>query len=200
MNIKLSSSSFLGSFRTYYPDVTVLDDYLTGIRETDLVIFPGGCDVNPSLYGQPLKGAYGFSEERDSKESKIYWACVARGIPMLGVCRGHQLLFALEGGSLIQDIRPMHHAHHELLWLKEHPISNFYPDGVNSMHHQGYTVDELESNDIIPLAIEPASGIVEAAENVISKFITVQFHPEMMSLAQSGKFFEYILSWAKEVR
>jgi gamma-glutamyl-gamma-aminobutyrate hydrolase PuuD len=67
------------------------------------------------------------------------------------------------------------------------------------MHHQGYTQNEVASTMNI-LAIEPESGIVEAATSKNGQIYTVQFHPEFMSQEASNGFFKYMAHWAKEIK
>lgn len=82
-----------------------------GISETldgtnvDLVCFTGGHDVHPSLYGEKVNGARGFSMERDLQEVYEYTKALRLCIPMVGICRGGQFLNVMNGGKLIQDLK-----------------------------------------------------------------------------------------------
>ena len=74
------------------------------IDEADLVVFGGGADISPELYGQePLPQTY-FDEDRDTHEIWAYNKCVTSKIPMFGICRGAQFLHAMNGGKLWQDV------------------------------------------------------------------------------------------------
>jgi len=99
------------------------------IRKAELLIFWGGEDINPALYGEKVNKSYYYKENpRDLWEQFIYEQC-ADTIPMLGICRGAQLLCALGGGKLWQHVDNHNH---------EHNIKTI--DGkivqVSSTHHQ----------------------------------------------------------------
>jgi anthranilate/para-aminobenzoate synthase component II len=76
-----------------------------GFDGVDCVVFWGGTDIHPSLYKQKAhryNGAPTFPSDRDVFEHKAALYCRAMGIPMLGICRGAQLLCAEAGGTLVQ--------------------------------------------------------------------------------------------------
>ena len=157
-----------------------------------LVIFTGGEDINPKLYNQKNKYSY-YRDERDYLEEKIFKQALYMNKKMLGVCRGHQLINALLGGNLVQDISrelKMHHqGYHNLDILKEDSIiSRYFPDDVNSMHHQGVT---KVGRTLTPTTFH--NGVYESCES--DGIITVQFHPEFMG-KYSNDFFRFIKSWA----
>lgn len=104
---------------------------VTKLEQADVVIFPGGTDINPSIYGEKCnKHTYinTWSMERDAKEIEAYSKCLALGIYTCGICRGLQLQTALNGGKLIQDIS--HTGQH---WVSAYDGKRFI---VNSLHHQ----------------------------------------------------------------
>lgn len=77
------------------------------LSEVNLVVFTGGSDVSPYIYGEEPAGARGCDPRRDEIEFSIWSGAKALGLPCVGICRGGQLLNVLNGGSMIQDIRPM---------------------------------------------------------------------------------------------
>lgn len=97
----------------------------------DLVVFTGGHDVNPKLYGQAAMAGTHFDDERDSADMAVYRECIDRRIPMLGICRGAQLLWVTQGGTLYQDVDNHNEGEHEIV---------YYPDNkrylASSVHHQ----------------------------------------------------------------
>lgn len=117
------------------------------------LVLTGGEDVDPSLYGEPMRGARDVSPERDELELLLLEAALARGLPVLAICRGAQLLNVALGGTLWQDLptqRPGEVAHDPDAGDRspDHPIRLEDPallDGVpvggvarvNSSHHQG---------------------------------------------------------------
>lgn len=78
------------------------------------VVLPGGGDLDPRLYGEePGDACYDVSHAQDELDLAIARRSIDAGLPVLGVCRGHQLLNVLYGGTLIQDMDPGTVAHRE---------------------------------------------------------------------------------------
>lgn len=156
-----------------------------------LVIFSGGEDISPAIYGE--KNRYSsIQPNRDAIEMAVLKHALPLGKKILGVCRGHQLVNAGLGGKLVQDIQfelgMSHNSNHELEYLNKESVVATYFERVNSMHHQGVIT--------VGNGLEPTTfwnGVYESCES--DTIITVQFHPEFMDYnAQS--FFNYIASWA----
>ena len=75
------------------------------IEDVDAMVFTGGSDLNPALYGQePHPESSGFYDHRDAAELELMRAALAQGMPVLGICRGMQLLNVARGGDLIQHL------------------------------------------------------------------------------------------------
>lgn len=100
-------------------------------EEADLVIFNGGTDINPTLYGETI-GPFSQSPDhlRDSWEKDYFAKAVKAKKPILGICRGAQLACALSGGKIIQDVSG-HGMSHAVV-----DSANKTTFMVNSMHHQ----------------------------------------------------------------
>ena len=80
----------------------------------DGVVLPGGGDLDPRLYGEePGAACYDVSHAQDELDLAIARRSIDAGLPVFGVCRGHQLLNVLYGGTLIQDMDPGTVAHRE---------------------------------------------------------------------------------------
>ena len=104
------------------------------IEEADLVIFGGGSDVEPLLYGEDNTHKHPmtfYNEARDAADAKIYLQARDQGTAMLGVCRGAQFLHVMNGGKLYQDIDG-HQGPHAGWCIKE----KCHIDKVSSVHHQ----------------------------------------------------------------
>lgn len=95
-----------------------------------LVVFTGGTDVNPSLYGEKY-GKYTdrSDKERDEREQNVFYRANTLNIPMVGICRGSQFLCAMAGGKLVQHITN-HCCRHGLRTHDGQLIE------CNSTHHQ----------------------------------------------------------------
>src|SRR5919206_403910 len=126
-----------------------------GVEETldalDGVIFSGGADLDPALYGQEAhEETYGVLEERDRGELALLQAALARDLPVLAICRGSQVLNVALGGDLVQHLpdvvgdekhkhTPGAYADHDVELLPETRLGSLLGDRapVKSHHHQG---------------------------------------------------------------
>lgn len=152
--------------------VTV-DDLLDEVHG---VVLQGGSDVCPGSYGEePLRPEWCGDSVRDRHEIALVRACLARDIPVLGVCRGMQVLNVALGGTLWQDLstqNPACRTHrdwnvydqlfHEVRFEPDSWIARLYgTEGgrVNTVHHQG--LREL-GDGLRAEAVSPDDGVVEA--------------------------------------
>ena len=175
------------------------------LNEADGVILCGGSDVHPRYYGQEICGARGIDEQRDEREVPVVLECIRRGIPMLGICRGHQLLNALLGGTLIQHLENVDfhnkagsdvYQTHTVKAVPGSVYESLYGESfvVNTSHHQA--VDRL-AQGLRPTLYAP-DGVLEGFEHETLPIVGVQFHPERMMLsfadtnmADGSKIFAY---------
>lgn len=179
----------------------------------DGLVLTGGPDVNPLLYGEePSDKLECIYPERDEFELYLIKKAVKKLIPILGICRGMQLINVAFGGSLYQDVS--HYSKTELQHrqqAKQHvpshtidiiPTSKLYQllDSkqviTNSLHHQAV-------KKIAPGFIASASardGLIEGIEKKGKDFIVgVQWHPEKMIKSQTGmqRFFNHFVDVLK---
>lgn len=157
----------------------------------DGLLLPGGGDIDPALYGEKVEenGAAWIHPELDAAQYAILDAFVKAGKPVLGICRGHQLINVYFGGTLIQDLGEKNAVHRftgndkvhhqraqEGSWLAALYGTEFY---TNSAHHQavgriaeGFRVIQ-ESDD----------GVIESIVNDSLPILSIQWHPERMCCA-----------------
>jgi putative glutamine amidotransferase len=170
--------------------------YWQVLKDAKLVIFTGGADINPAIYGQPNLYSQ-FMPERDTAEIEVLRRCLMNGKKMLGVCRGHQLINAYLGGLLVQDIatqlNTVHEPDHSLEVMDETGIiPNVYCSYVNSIHHQGVV---KPGEGLTPTTYW--KGVFESTEN--EQILTTQFHPEWMDNPDNAlnlSFWEVLIGWA----
>lgn len=156
----------------------------------DGLLLPGGGDMDPKFYGQERIPACGEPNLlRDAAEPLLLRAFLAADKPVLGICRGIQVMNAVLGGDLYQDIKPFEHLPHNDHWAKVHTVtvrrgtllSRILGQDtvlVNSQHHQA--VDRVAPG--FTLAALSEDGIVEAIEKPDAGFcLGVQWHPEWLS-------------------
>lgn len=156
----------------------------------DGLLLPGGGDMDPKFYGQARIPACGEPNLlRDAAEPLLLRAFLAADKPVLGICRGIQVMNAVLGGDLYQDIKPFEHLPHNGHWAKVHTVtvrrgtllSHILGQDtvlVNSQHHQA--VDRVAPG--FTLAALSEDGIVEAIEKPDARFcLGVQWHPEWLS-------------------
>lgn len=170
----------------------------------DGFLFTGGHDIEPKMYGEEPRIDGVYSSERDRLEEFVLMGALARNVPVLGICRGMQLLNVILGGTLYQDIyaeRPgsLHHPvwtsyeepAHEVDVVPGSPLERLIGGGrigVNSRHHQG--VRKLAS-DLRPMAYA-TDGLVESVYHPSMRFLWgVQWHPESMYtvVPEQGRLF-----------
>lgn len=165
------------------------------VRECDLLIFPGGSDINPEIYGEINTGLSSTKLDRDEKEVEIFDYAIKHDKPILGICRGHQLINALFGGILIQDLGERwtgyHPTRHNLDFIKNGSLAEYFKDKtIASTHHQG--VIKAGSGLIIT---SDYREIIESTEHEKYKIITFQGHPEYDS---NYKLFDNIIEWSQK--
>lgn len=175
----------------------------------DGLLLPGGGDMDPKFYGQARIPACGEPNLlRDAAEPLLLRAFLAADKPVLGICRGIQVMNAVLGGDLYQDIKPFEHLPHNDHWAKVHTVtvrrgtllSRILGQDtvlVNSQHHQA--VDRVAPG--FTLAALSEDGIVEAIEKPDARFcLGVQWHPEWLSdadPAMQGVFDAFVNACSK---
>lgn len=175
----------------------------------DGLLLPGGGDMDPKFYGQARIPACGEPNLlRDAAEPLLLRAFLAADKPVLGICRGIQIMNAVLGGDLYQDIKPFEHLPHNDHWAKVHTVtvrrgtllSRILGQDtvlVNSQHHQA--VDRVAPG--FTLAALSEDGIVEAIEKPDARFcLGVQWHPEWLSdadPAMQGLFDAFVNACSK---
>jgi putative glutamine amidotransferase len=164
------------------------------VAALDALVLQGGADMAPQSYGEtPLAPEWAGDRVRDLYEIELFWECVIQGKPVLGICRGAQLINVAMGGSLYQDIALQHPGagahrdedlydshHHTLTILPGSGLAQLYPGrrrvSVNSIHHQA--IHKL-GRDLVVEAVAEEDGIVEAVRWRGHGYVLgLQWHPE----------------------
>ena len=178
------------------------DETLRGIYDAlDAVFLPGGADIDPATYGSdPHPLCDRTDRERDRVEVALARWALEEDKPVLGVCRGMQLINVAAGGSLYQDLAQefpgaLKHDYfpfrgqafardylaHEVLVTEGSRLAHLMGSGplkVNSMHHQGVRV---LGRGLVATALSP-DGLIEAIEGDRDGYlVAVQWHPEALT-------------------
>lgn len=181
---------------------------MEAVEDCDGLVLSGGVDIEPSLYGGGFgyqkAPADGWQKERDVFEQSVLQRAWTLGLPVLGVCRGLQLINVSCGGTLVQDLGQKGDAVHENVSGvdKHHPISILEGTllagitgkrggDANSAHHQA--IDRLGEGLRINSLAEDGTieGIEWADGNGRPFMIAVQWHPERMYTHQLTDTFLY---------
>lgn len=186
--------------------------YLPSISsDFDALILCGGSDVHPRRFGEDINGSRNIDEKRDIIEFELFDRFIQQGKPILGICRGHQLINIALGGGLYQDI-PEAEKHISLNGIAQRHYVISYGDSflsrlygyeypVNSSHHQA--ISNL-GNGLRNIASSRDDEYCEAFIHKSLPIIGIQWHPERMSFSSyrddtvDGKYvFEYFLDLCK---
>lgn len=167
------------------------------LEKLDGILFSGGSDIDPDLYGEyPIFGLGFIEPRRDLHELKLAQKVLLEmNIPILGICRGMQLLTVATGGTLYQDLASQkpeginhsvpkaikHHSFHPVQIENGSILNSIFESvelRVNSFHHQA--VKELGKG--FKSTMTAPDGIIEGMEwEESNRFVVaVQWHPEMM--------------------
>jgi putative glutamine amidotransferase len=186
-----------------FPMDTTDDQIPEVVSKFQGILLTGGGDIDPALFkGETHPNVYGIDPQRDTLEIALVNYCASKNLPLLGICRGLQVINVALGGTLYTDIAD------QLTGALRHPCYPAYPRDylahsvlmsigthitaitgqsqmmVNSMHHQG--IKEL-APDLTMSAIAP-DGLVEGVEFMFHPFfIGIQWHPECLPNSPSDR-------------
>ena len=188
------------------------------IQEVDAILFTGGADIDPARYGKANETnlCETIQADRDANELNLASIAAELGIPVLGICRGAQLLNVSRGGTLVTDIphfggnqhspsKDGPDVHHDVKFTPGSLISKIVGSSqgvVNSFHHQAV---EAPGEGLTITARDPEDNTAEAIEwsDPTGKpfFLAVQWHPERMDFNDpfAGRLFEAFL-WEAELQ
>lgn len=180
---------FCGGKSVPLKDIHSLEKY-----DLDGLIIGGGTDVFPGLYQNDPKQDYHYDRARDEMEMAWLRKAELENIPVLGICRGAQMMNVVHGGSLHLDVSLAYEdaEYPKALWRQLffrktifaqtpsllHTLTNKTQMRVNSMHTQ--SIDDLGDN--LEVVARERNGIVQAIERKVPHnfYLGVQFHPEFL--------------------
>lgn len=181
-------------------------------NKIDALLLPGGGDVSPLFYGEePMKQTKSICHHLDLFEHHLLHQMIKTGKPVLGICRGMQIINTALGGSLYQDIPTQlpdaiehyqdiefrHEPFHVVHFLQDSILQKIFKSDklqVNSFHHQAV---KKVAPDLRAVAFT-TDGIIEAIEGYSGYVLGVQWHPETMTQYSPLQFliFNYLVNLA----
>ena len=176
------------------------------LPEVDGLLLPGGWDVDPARYGEAPDPKLGrIDKELDDTELRLFAQARDRGLPVLGICRGQQVINVAMGGSLIQHLE----GHEVRAYGRSHLAHTIEVDPaselgkaagedeihVNSLHHQA--IKRLAVG--LQESARGEDGTVEGVESNDGLIVAVQCHPEELTgdLPWARKLFERFVARAR---
>ncbi len=174
------------------------------VGRLDGVLLTGGTDIGPIRYGaQSESDMFAPEAERDEFELKLLAGAVEQEIPVLGICRGLQMVNVFAGGTLHQDV-PAHSRFdlspdtltHSIDLAAGSILEELYGSSmeVNSLHHQ--TVDRVGKGLAVTASTD---GSVEGLEHDSLPIVAVQWHPEMLPTRKSDPVFTWLVREAAAI-
>lgn len=164
----------------------------------DGLLLPGGGDISPILYHRKNRGSRDICITEDIVQILLFHRFLEQKKPILGICKGMQLINVALGGNLIQDL-PTHRLHayneedryHITKALSGSILHSLYGNEciTNSAHHQA--INKLGDN--LRITQYAHDGVAEAIEHDSLPIIGVQWHPERMQ-KEGSKLFSYLFS------
>lgn len=162
------------------------------VEEADLVLFTGGADVHPSLYGEDMHPSSRTSIHRDRQDIQVFEAAMSALIPMVGICRGGQFLNVMNGGKMWQDVDNHAVGGTHIMYTNDNRKMN-----VSSTHHQmmragndghilGYCVDlatykeTVVDGELVRLEFDDADLDIEVLHYPDTNCVCFQPHPEYL--------------------
>lgn len=206
--------SVAGATPVLLPTVDTDEEREALLDVLDGIIFCGGADLYTPLYGESTEKTCGpVVPEQDHHEASLARLAKKRHLPILGVCRGMQLLNIAFGGTLYQDLPaqkpstlyhsienvPREYGVHALEIRPHSLLENLLGEStwVNSFHHQAV-------KDVAPslsACAQTKDGVIEALEcPEMPAFLAVQWHPEMMAAKNDAQqaIFSWLVTCARE--
>lgn len=145
----------------------------------DGIIIPGGGDLDPSRYGQANTGSSNIDNVLDDRQIDAVKRSAEAGKPVLGICKGIQLVNVAFGGTLNQNI-----GGHMGVWHSAHVVAGGWLSGVYSGSVSVLSYHHQSIRDLAPgfqVDMRAGDGTVEAISNSAKRVYGVQFHPEQMN-------------------
>lgn len=159
----------------------------------DGIVFTGGGDVEPTVYGAENLGSEGIDLDRDEIEIALARRAASEGLPVFGICRGQQLINVALDGGLLQNVAD--HRQGEARGVVTHAVE-VVPGSrlaevvgerveVNTFHHQ--VVDPSRIGRGLKVSALSKDGLIEGLESEDGRILAVQWHPEDLTNREDAR-------------
>jgi putative glutamine amidotransferase len=176
-------------------------------EKLDGLIISGGDDIHPSLYEGEISLKESYDQQRDALEIHFIQLALDNQLPLMGICRGAQLINVVCGGTLYNDIRPLRKKtsnKNTLLPTKKISLKNksvltqvmgVLTCNVNSLHSQA--IQRLSPT--LTCSATDSDGFIQAVENPDKKIIATQWHPEYLFYIKKHRaLFDWLVLQSKK--
>lgn len=185
LSCKSNTQNYIDAFGALGAETVA--EYLPSVdTQYDGLVLCGGGDIDPKYFGEELNGSYSIDIERDKAEFALLKAYVDAGKPIMGICRGHQIINVFFGGTLYQHLpeAELHKSHegndsiHAIKAVSDSVLAKLYGESffTNSSHHQSLK----ELGEGIRATAYWNDKYIEAIEHTERPILGVQWHPERM--------------------
>lgn len=178
---------------------------ISNLSSCQAFLFPGGGDINPELFGESNHGSLNIDTELDLLQLRAFQYAFAQKIPILGICKGMQLINVALGGTLIQHLptadlhtHQQYDTYHTTTISPDSFLHALYGEQIltNSRHHQA--VDKIGTH-LRAIQWCTVDKCIEAIEHTHYPIWGVQWHPERLDSDKSrinpALLFSYFLSY-----
>lgn len=174
-----------GGYPIYLPYIKDEASAFDNLADVDCLLIPGGSGVNPKYYGETQRNTGSGSALRDPTDYNYIKAALALDMPVLSICRGHQMMNVVTGGTLFQDIKKEYGSSenhkktvHGIRVFKGSMLAGIIGSGSHNVycnHHQ--CVARIGKS--IKVNARSINGVIEASNVLGNTFaLSLQFHPE----------------------
>ncbi len=183
-----------GNYERYLsclPAIPLVTLSLGELSSCDAILLPGGGDITPAFFGERNAGSVNIDTELDILQFQALDYAVRQGKPVLGICKGMQVINVAFGGTIIQDMpTSLYHKYrgqdqyHDTTVLEGSCLYNLYGGSafVNSAHHQ--SVGKLGTG-LAAIQWCPLDGCVEAVVHEHLPILGLQWHPERLDCTKT---------------
>tara|TARA_Y100000748_G_scaffold80044_1_gene66021 strand:+ start:2391 stop:3059 length:669 start_codon:yes stop_codon:yes gene_type:complete len=193
-------SSYIKYFNQYDINPIILPNSISDVikfyknNKCTRIIMTGGDDISQSLYDKKYNKINANYYQRDLNEKTLINYAVKRKIPLLGICRGFQIINVCLGGKLTRDLTKIIQSSktkkHKVIFTNQFAKEiNKKSVQVNSFHNQGVTHKQLAS-DLVALGFSDDGNLVEIYKHNQLPIIGIQWHPERKNFSEN--FDKYI--------